>query len=108
MDSHLRTMTRVIQLIGVILYCCGTFSFVGISAAFFMFRMFDLSTETRLAFIVLFFGLFATFQGLIFILIARGRVSRHEQMSYLIDQIRALSDHSSPPKIPDPPGIAEE
>jgi len=78
------------MLIGLILYVAGTISFVGVFIAFFALRLYAISSESRLAFMVLFTGLFCAFQGLVFILVARSMQSQREQMSFVLEQIRII------------------
>lgn len=95
-----RRITRPVLIIGTIFYISGTVSFIGIVAAFFSLRMYAFSTDSRIAFVVLFAGLFFAFQGLIFILLARGGEGQREQADYLLKQINALYSHGAAPGRP--------
>ena len=91
-------LERSAALIGVIFYVAGSAAFLGIAVAFFMFRMYMLSSDSRIAFIILFSGLFCTLQGLIFILVARGgELRRHT--NYMLGQINAMSAYSGAPPV---------
>jgi hypothetical protein len=96
-------LSRSAMAIGVVLYAAGTLSFIGIFAAFFELRIYAISSESRITFMILFTGLFCAFQGLIFILMARGGEIRRRQINYMLEQIRILYSHSSP-GVPMPPG----
>lgn len=95
-DAQHDLLARSALVIGIIFYIAGTLSFIGIAVAFFALRMYELSTDSRIAFIILFAGLFCTFQGLIFILVARGGEVRRRQNNYLIEQMTALYSHGAP------------
>jgi hypothetical protein len=69
---------RLAMVIGIIFYTAGSAAFIGIAIAFFMLRLYKVNNDSRIAFIVLFAGLFFSLQGLIFILVARGgELRRH-------------------------------
>lgn len=102
-DTKMGLLARATLIIGIVFYVAGTLSFAGIAVAFFAFRMYALSSDSRIAFIVLFTGLFCALQGLIFILVARGGEARRTQMNYMLQQIHILYSHSAP-GTPAPPG----
>lgn len=95
-------LTRPVLVIGTIFYITGTMSFIGIVTAFFTLRLYAFSNDSRIAFIILFAGLFFAFQGLIFILVARGGETQREQTDYLLKQVSALYSHSAAPGSPPP------
>ncbi len=86
---------RAATMIGIIFYVAGTLAFVGIAIAFFAYRLYEASNGSRIAFIILFAGLFACLQGMVFLLAAR-RGETRRQMDFILQQIRqqgALSEH---------------
>lgn len=100
-------LERSTALIGLIFYVAGSVAFLGIAIAFFMFRMYALSSDSRIAFIILFAGLFCALQGLIFILVARGgELRRHTH--YMLGQISALNAYSVVTPAPPADSPAEE
>ena len=83
---------RVTTIVGVFFYIAGTVAFVGIAIAFFLFRMYDLSNDSRIAFIILFSGLFLSMQGLIFLLLSRNSEQRRTT-NLMLRQMAALYGH---------------
>jgi hypothetical protein len=96
--------SRMGVIISLIFYIAGTISFAGIVVAYFSLKMYDFSSDTRIAFIVLFSSLFCMIQGLIFILITRGGELRQSQMEFMLSQIGILKAQGSPPK---PTGLTD-
>lgn len=87
---------RIGMIVGVFFYVAGTIAFVGIAIAFFLFRMYQLSNDSRIAFIVLFAGLFLAIQGLIFLLISRNAEQRRTT-NIMLRQMASLYAYSSRP-----------
>ncbi|MCW2929972.1 MAG: hypothetical protein JWM19_934 [Actinomycetia bacterium] len=87
---------RVTTIVGIFFYVAGTIAFVGIAVAFFVFRMYELSNDSRIAFIVLFSGLFLSIQGLIFLLLSRNSEQRRTT-NLMLRQMAALYGHSPRP-----------
>lgn len=98
-----RVLHRSALIIGIILYAAGTISFAGIFIAFFLLRLYAVSNESRITFMILFTGLFCAFQGLVFILMARSRLSQQKQMNFMLEQIRIIYS-GSPGDLPPAPG----
>lgn len=96
-------LPRLAMIMGVVFYIAGTLSFIGIFIAFFAMRLFAVSDASRIAFMILFTGLFCAFQGLILILITRGGEAERQQNSFLLEQIRRITSHSVPPAGTSPP-----
>lgn len=80
-------------IIGIIFYITGTAAYVGITVAFFMLRMYAVSSDSRIGFFVLFIGMFIALQGLIAILVARGGNGRRPHEDYLLNHMTALYSH---------------
>lgn len=88
-DSLSEQKTASITMkIGAAFYSVGTLAFVVIFISYFIARFWSQASESRIAFIGMLFGLFCSFQGLIFILIAKTAEARRQQTDFIMDQIR--------------------
>jgi uncharacterized protein YqhQ len=74
--------------IGSAFYGVGSLAFIIIFIAYFIAHFWSQASESRIAFIGMLFGLFCSFQGLIFILIAKTAEARRQQTDFILDQIR--------------------
>lgn len=83
-----RATARVTMTIGSLFYGVGGVAFISIFIAYFVAHLWSASTESRIAFIGMLFGLFCSFQGLVFILIAKTAEARQQQTEFILEQIR--------------------
>lgn len=88
-----RATAKITMMTGGLFYGVGAISFVVILVFYFISHLWAASTESRIAFIGMLFGLFCSFQGLVFILIAKTADSRRQQTEFILEQIRISQDH---------------
>jgi hypothetical protein len=83
----------VTMMIGSAFYGIGGISFMVIFIAYFIGHFWSAASESRIAFIGMLFGLFCSFQGMVFILIAKTAEARRQQTDFILDQIRIAKGH---------------